>query len=133
YYTALTLASVSLVAMLLYLYPALVHLLAAVLLRERLYRDQLEALGLALGGALLTIGRVGGRPPARGRARAHRGAPVCRDRRRQPADDDGPGPERDHDGDQRRGHRVRGAGGGPAPAFPHQRCGLGGPAGHRGA
>jgi len=51
YYTALTLASVSLVAMLLYLYPALVHLLAAVLLRERLHRDQLVALGLALGGS----------------------------------------------------------------------------------
>jgi drug/metabolite transporter (DMT)-like permease len=63
YYTALTLASVSLVALLLYLYPALVHALSALVLRERLHRYQVVALGMALGGAVLTAGRVGdGRP-----------------------------------------------------------------------
>jgi drug/metabolite transporter (DMT)-like permease len=63
FYTALTLASVSLVALLLYLYPALVHVLSAVLLRERLRRPHLLALALALGGAVLTVGRVGSGHP----------------------------------------------------------------------
>ncbi len=63
YYTALTLASVSLVALLLYLYPALVHALSALVLGEPLHRHQVAALALALGGAVLTVGRVGsGRP-----------------------------------------------------------------------
>ena len=47
YYTALTLASVSLVALLLYLYPALVHALSALILGEPLYRYQVAALTLA--------------------------------------------------------------------------------------
>lgn len=59
YYTALTLASVSLVALLLYLYPVLVTVMAALLLRERLHVRQIAALALALAGAALTIGRVG--------------------------------------------------------------------------
>ena len=63
FYTALTLASVSLVALLLYLYPALVHVLSAVLLRERLRRPHLLALALALVGAVLTVGRVGSGHP----------------------------------------------------------------------
>lgn len=63
YYTALTLASVSLVAVLLYLYPALVHAFSAVLARERPRRYQLVALGLALCGAVLTVGRVGSGQP----------------------------------------------------------------------
>jgi drug/metabolite transporter (DMT)-like permease len=63
YYTALTMASVSLVALLLYLYPALVHALSALVLDERLHRYQVVALALALGGAVLTVGQVGsGRP-----------------------------------------------------------------------
>jgi len=63
YFTALTLASAGLVALLLYLYPALVALLSWAVLRHPLSRLQLAALGLALVGSLLTIGRAGDGAP----------------------------------------------------------------------
>jgi drug/metabolite transporter (DMT)-like permease len=59
YYTALTKASVSLVALLLYLYPVLVTVLAAALLHERFTGAKIAALVLALAGASLAIGQVG--------------------------------------------------------------------------
>jgi len=63
YFTALTLASAGLVALLLYLYPALVALLSRAVFRHPLSRFQLVALGMALLGSVLTIGRAGdGRP-----------------------------------------------------------------------
>jgi drug/metabolite transporter (DMT)-like permease len=55
FFTALTLAPAGLCALLLYLHPALVALLAAVFLHERLTAVKLAALGLALGGTVLTI------------------------------------------------------------------------------
>jgi drug/metabolite transporter (DMT)-like permease len=60
FFTALTMASPGLVALLLYVYPALVTLLAAVFLRERLTGVKIVALVLALGGTALTIGPTGG-------------------------------------------------------------------------
>jgi drug/metabolite transporter (DMT)-like permease len=62
YFTALTVASASLVALLLYLYPAIVTVLAAVVLRERLTAVTVIALLLTLGGSVLVIGPGGGRP-----------------------------------------------------------------------
>ena len=59
YYTALTMASVSLAALLLYLYPVLVTVLAALLLHERFSAVKIAALALALAGAVLAIGRIG--------------------------------------------------------------------------
>jgi len=56
YFTALTLASAGLVALLLYLYPAIVTLLAALFLRERLTPARIAALLIALAGTALTIG-----------------------------------------------------------------------------
>jgi uncharacterized membrane protein len=47
YFTALTMASAGLVALLLYLYPALVMLLSVLFLRERLSRVKVEVLFLA--------------------------------------------------------------------------------------
>ncbi len=64
YFTALTLASAGLVALLLYLYPALVALLSWLVLRHPLSRRQLAALAMALLGSLLTIGRAGDGAPA---------------------------------------------------------------------
>jgi drug/metabolite transporter (DMT)-like permease len=55
FFTALTLAPAGLCALLLYLHPALVALLAAVFLHERLTALKLAALALALGGMVLTI------------------------------------------------------------------------------
>ena len=64
YFTALTLASASLVALLLYLYPAIVTMLSAWFFKERLTPLKLGALMLALGGTVLTIGPTGnGRLP----------------------------------------------------------------------
>ncbi len=63
YFTALTLASAGLVALLLYLFPALVALLSWLVLRHPLSRPQLLALVLALAGSLLTIGRAGDGAP----------------------------------------------------------------------
>jgi drug/metabolite transporter (DMT)-like permease len=59
YFTALTLASAGLVALLLYLYPALVALLARVVLHHPLTKAQLGAVALALAGSVLTVGRPG--------------------------------------------------------------------------
>lgn len=63
YFLALTLASAALVALLLYLYPAIVTVLAAVVLKQRLTRVKVGAVGLALLGTALTIGRAGGGEP----------------------------------------------------------------------
>jgi len=63
YFQAITLASVGLVSLLLYLYPALVALLAWLVLGHPLTRLQVAALAIALAGSALTIGRAGdGRP-----------------------------------------------------------------------
>jgi drug/metabolite transporter (DMT)-like permease len=59
YFTALKHASAGLVALLLYLYPALVALLARVVLHHPLSRAQLGAVGLALFGSVLTVGHPG--------------------------------------------------------------------------
>lgn len=55
FFTALTLAPAGLVALLLYLHPALVALLATVFLHERLHAAKLVALALALVGTTLTV------------------------------------------------------------------------------
>lgn len=59
FFTALTLASAGLVALLLYLYPAMVTILAAIVLGERLGGVKIGALGLALVGMALAIGPAG--------------------------------------------------------------------------
>ncbi|MCP4535720.1 MAG: DMT family transporter [Chloroflexi bacterium] len=59
YFTALTMVSASLVVLLLYLYPALVTLISAIALKERITTTKLLALGLALVGTILTIGPSG--------------------------------------------------------------------------
>lgn len=56
FFTALTLAPASLVALLLYLHPALVALLAALVLHERMTAAKLAALAMALAGMVLTVG-----------------------------------------------------------------------------
>ena len=58
FFTALTLVPAGLVALLLYLYPALVALLSALLLHERLSAAKLLALAVALVGTVLTIGPI---------------------------------------------------------------------------
>jgi drug/metabolite transporter (DMT)-like permease len=60
YFTALTMTSASLLALLLYLYPILVALLAAVLLKVPLTRTKQVSLLVAVLGAALTVGQVGG-------------------------------------------------------------------------
>jgi len=55
FFTALTLIPAAIVALLLYLHPALVALLSAVLLHERLTTVKRAALALALVGTVLTI------------------------------------------------------------------------------
>jgi drug/metabolite transporter (DMT)-like permease len=59
YFTALTMASAGKVALLLYLYPALVTILSVVFFKERLSRVKVGALFLALSGTVLTTGLVG--------------------------------------------------------------------------
>lgn len=59
YFTALTMIPAALVALLLYLYPAVVTVLSAVLLKERLTAARAGAVALALAGSALTIGRFG--------------------------------------------------------------------------
>ncbi len=63
YFTALTMASAGLVAILLYLYPAIVALFSAILFKERMTRPKVFALLLALAGTVLTIGPEGGGQP----------------------------------------------------------------------
>ncbi len=60
YFTALTMASAGLVAVLLYLYPAIVTILSALLFKERMTGLKILALILALVGTVLTIGLSGG-------------------------------------------------------------------------
>ncbi len=60
YFTALTLIPAGLVALLLYLYPAIVTMLAVVVLKERISKWKVAALLIALGGMILTIGPAGG-------------------------------------------------------------------------
>jgi drug/metabolite transporter (DMT)-like permease len=55
FFTALTLAPAGLVALLLYLHPALVALLAASFLHERMSKVKLAALAIALAGMTLTV------------------------------------------------------------------------------
>jgi len=55
FFTALTLAPAGLVALLLYLYPALVAILSAALLHERLSAAKLGALAIALAGTFMTV------------------------------------------------------------------------------
>lgn len=55
YFTALKLAPAGLAALLLYLHPALVALLAAAFLHERLTPAKLAALAIALAGTTLTV------------------------------------------------------------------------------
>lgn len=56
YFVALTLIPASLVALLLYLYPAIVMVLAIVFLKEPLTRIKLLTLALATTGVVLTVG-----------------------------------------------------------------------------
>ncbi len=63
FFTALTLAPAGLIALLLYLYPALVAVLSASLLRERLSAAKLGALAVALVGTALTIGPASSASP----------------------------------------------------------------------
>ncbi len=58
YFTAVSLASAGLAALLLYLYPAIVAFLSRVVLRHPLSRLQAIAIAMALAGSLLTIGRA---------------------------------------------------------------------------
>lgn len=58
YFTAVSLGSAGLAALLLYLYPAIVALLARVVLHQPLSRLQGLAIAMALAGSLLTIGRA---------------------------------------------------------------------------
>jgi drug/metabolite transporter (DMT)-like permease len=60
YFTALTMASAGLVAILLYLYPAIVAILSTLLFKERITGLKVLALLLALTGTVLTIGLGGG-------------------------------------------------------------------------
>jgi len=55
YFTALRLAPAGLAALLLYLHPALVAVLGAVFLHERLTAAKLAALAIALAGTMLTV------------------------------------------------------------------------------
>ena len=55
FFTALTLAPAGLVALLLYLHPALVAVLAVLLLKERMHGGKLVALVVALVGMTLTV------------------------------------------------------------------------------
>jgi len=55
YFTALRLAPAGLAALLLYLHPALVAVLAAVFLHERLSTAKIAALAIALAGTTLTV------------------------------------------------------------------------------
>jgi drug/metabolite transporter (DMT)-like permease len=63
YFTALTLVSAGLVALLLYLYPAIVTVLAMLILKDPISKWKTLALLFALIGTVLTIGPVGGGQP----------------------------------------------------------------------
>ncbi len=63
YFTALTYTPAGLVALLLYLYPAIVTILAVAILKETVSKRKILALMLALVGTALTIGPAGGGEP----------------------------------------------------------------------
>lgn len=63
YFTALTMASAALVALLLDVYPAMVAVAAALLFGDRITPVKAVALVVALAGTALTIGDVGGGRP----------------------------------------------------------------------
>lgn len=63
FFTALTYASASVVSMLLYLYPAIVTVMTAVLFRTRIGGPRLAALAVALVGSALVIGPGGDAKP----------------------------------------------------------------------
>lgn len=63
YFYALTMASASLVALLLYLYPAIVTVLAAAVFKHKLTPIKIAAVVVALAGTALTIGELGGGRP----------------------------------------------------------------------
>jgi drug/metabolite transporter (DMT)-like permease len=63
YFTALTLASVGLVTLLFFLYPAIVTVLSRLVLRHPLTRLQAAAVAIALAGSALTVGRAGDGKP----------------------------------------------------------------------
>jgi drug/metabolite transporter (DMT)-like permease len=63
YFTALTLASAGLVALLLYLYPALVTILSRVVFRHPVTHWQVVGVAGALLGSALTIGKAGDGKP----------------------------------------------------------------------
>jgi drug/metabolite transporter (DMT)-like permease len=63
YFYAITMASVGLVSLLLYLYPALVAILARIVFGHRLSWVQVAAVAIALAGSALTIGRAGDGKP----------------------------------------------------------------------
>jgi drug/metabolite transporter (DMT)-like permease len=63
YFTAVSLASAGLAALLLYLYPAIVAILSRLVFRHRLSRLQGLAIAMALLGSALTIGRAGDGSP----------------------------------------------------------------------
>lgn len=63
FFTGLTYASAGLMALLLYLFPAIVVVLSVVFLRERLSAVKVAALVLALLGSALTVGAAGGGHP----------------------------------------------------------------------
>jgi drug/metabolite transporter (DMT)-like permease len=63
FFTALTLAPAGLVALLLYLYPALVTVLSALALGEKLTQRKLAALAVAVIGTALTIGPASNASP----------------------------------------------------------------------
>ncbi len=60
YLTAIKYASAGLVALILYLYPAIVALLSVLFLKEKLTRLKVVALGVALAGTALTVSPQGG-------------------------------------------------------------------------
>lgn len=62
YFSALHYAQASLVALLLYLYPAFVAILAVTFLRDRLHASTIAALVLAFVGTTLVVGGGTGRP-----------------------------------------------------------------------
>lgn len=63
YFSALTMASAGLVALLLYVYPAIVTVAAALIFGERLTPLKVAALVVALTGTALTLGDIGGGRP----------------------------------------------------------------------
>ena len=63
YFSALTMASAGLIALLLYVYPVIVTVAAAVLFGERLTPLKSAALVVALTGAVLTLRDIGGGRP----------------------------------------------------------------------